>query len=138
MDEYKESMYLYRPDFKVNVVYFLNRYNKILLQDIVGDIGDLTSRKDLRKKLNCKSFDWYIKHIFPEKFVPLSLDHIAFGQVENPFTRVCLDDLQQNRDEEFQVGTYDCQLTLGISQLFFLTRDGVLRVENSCLAVAKE
>ncbi|XP_066904273.1 putative polypeptide N-acetylgalactosaminyltransferase 9 [Halyomorpha halys] len=30
------------------------------------DIGDLTERKELKKRLKCESFEWYIKHVFPE------------------------------------------------------------------------
>ena len=44
-----------------------------------GEYGDVTGRKELRKRLNCKSFDWYLKNIFPELFIPG--DAIASGEV---------------------------------------------------------
>lgn len=28
--------------------------------------GDVTSRIELRKQLKCKSFDWYMKNVYPE------------------------------------------------------------------------
>ena len=35
-----------------------------------GNYGDISSRTALRRNLKCKSFDWYIKNIYPELFIP--------------------------------------------------------------------
>jgi len=44
-----------------------------------GEYGDVTARKELRKRLKCKSFDWYLTNIFPELFIPG--DAVASGEV---------------------------------------------------------
>ena len=50
----------------------------LLLQD--ADAGDVSERIELRKKLNCKSFKWYLDNIYPEKFIP-DENVIAYGMV---------------------------------------------------------
>ena len=43
-------------------------------------MGDLTSRKELREKLKCKPFKWYLDNIIPGKFV-FDEDVQAYGTV---------------------------------------------------------
>ena len=59
MDEYKEHYYAKRPDI-------LHR-----------SYGDISSRLALRKKLHCKSFKWYLKHVFSE--LPLPNENLWHG-----------------------------------------------------------
>ncbi|XP_062578856.1 polypeptide N-acetylgalactosaminyltransferase 11-like [Saccostrea cucullata] len=52
MDEYKEYFLKQRP------------------QAGHLDYGDISDRVSLRKHLSCKSFQWYLKNIYPEQVVP--------------------------------------------------------------------
>ena len=47
MDEYKEIFYMLRPDAR----------------DL--DVGSVTDRRELRDKLQCLPFRWYLDNVFP-------------------------------------------------------------------------
>ena len=52
VDDYKEIFYKIRPD-------------------LVGqDFGDIQDRLNLKKKLGCHNFKWYLDNVFPSLHVP--------------------------------------------------------------------
>lgn len=70
MDEYAKYLYNRRPHYK----------------EI--DTGDITEQKKIRKKLNCKSFKWFIKEIafdLVNKYPPIEPPNISNGKVYNIF-----------------------------------------------------
>ncbi|KAM5255388.1 polypeptide N-acetylgalactosaminyltransferase 11 isoform 4-T4 [Ctenodactylus gundi] len=52
LDEYKEQYFSLRPDLKSR------------------SYGNISERVELRKKLGCQSFSWYLDNIYPEMQVP--------------------------------------------------------------------
>lgn len=119
MDEYIEIFYLNSPKKR----------------DIT-DIGDLSSRHQLRKNLKCKSFKWYLENVYPQKYVDyLSPNVQSYGRIKSNSTNLCFDTLQRFPHEPFNIGAYKCQKGISETQMFALTIDGMIRSNDGCAIV---
>uniref|UniRef100_A0A3Q4AK12 Polypeptide N-acetylgalactosaminyltransferase n=1 Tax=Mola mola TaxID=94237 RepID=A0A3Q4AK12_MOLML len=82
--------------------------------------GDISKRVDLRSQLQCKSFSWYLKNVYPEVFLP-DLRPLRFGSVKNVGKDSCLDAGENNEGGKHLI-LYPCH-GLGGNQYFeFSTR----------------
>ncbi|XP_063363918.1 putative polypeptide N-acetylgalactosaminyltransferase 9 [Cydia amplana] len=96
-----------------------------------GDFGDLTERKELRKRLNCKSFDWYLKNVYPDIEVPDDL--AASGKILHIGKYGhCLDAPNRIRKPQHDVQIAKCHHEGG-NQYWIYEKEGELRRDNYCL-----
>ncbi|CAG9562062.1 unnamed protein product [Danaus chrysippus] len=113
---------------------WLDDYSKYYYQRVgndKGDYGDISGRKALREKLKCKSFDWYLKNIYPELFIPG--ESVAHGEIRNiGFERTCLDSPTRKSDHHKPVGLYPCHRQGG-NQYWMYSKNGEIRRDETCL-----
>ncbi|XP_066542973.1 polypeptide N-acetylgalactosaminyltransferase 3 [Hoplias malabaricus] len=81
MDEYKEIFY--------------RRNQQAAQMAKERSFGDVSKRLDLRERLQCKSFSWYLKNVYPEVFMP-DLNPLQFGAIKNIGKDSCLDAGENN------------------------------------------
>ncbi|GFR78267.1 polypeptide N-acetylgalactosaminyltransferase [Elysia marginata] len=114
MDDYKRLFYTHRKDL------------------LTQDYGNISERKILRERLQCKSFKWYLDNVYPEKFIP-DENVKAWGMVRNPDSGICLDTLQKDEKTVFDMGMFHCQSGGSASQVISLSNKDQLRREEACL-----
>ncbi|KAJ8282362.1 hypothetical protein COCON_G00048810 [Conger conger] len=101
MDEYKEIFY--------------RRNQQAAQMARERSFGDVSRRVDLRQRLECRSFSWYLKNVYPEVFMP-DLSPLKFGAVKNLGKDSCLD-AGENNEGGKQLIMYPCH-GLGGNQYF--------------------
>lgn len=91
-------------------------------------VGDISARRELRDKLKCKSFRWYLENIYPESQMPL--DYYYLGDIRNVETKNCLDTMGRKSGEN--VGMTYCH-NLGGNQVFAYTKRQQIMSDDNCL-----
>ncbi|KAL4222490.1 Polypeptide N-acetylgalactosaminyltransferase 4 [Mactra antiquata] len=62
-------------------------YNEPGLEKI--DVGNISERLELKKRLNCRTFDWYIQNVYPGLYIPGQAERM--GHIRNVEFDVCID-----------------------------------------------
>ncbi|XP_012616629.1 polypeptide N-acetylgalactosaminyltransferase 3 [Microcebus murinus] len=101
MDEYKEIFYRRNTDAA-----------KIVKQK---SFGDLSKRFEIKQRLQCKNFTWYLNNIYPEVYVP-DLNPVISGYIKSIGQPLCLDVGENNQGDKPLI-LYTCH-GLGGNQYF--------------------
>jgi len=97
------------------------------------EVGDLSERLEVKDRLQCKSFQWYLEEVYPELRVPDD-EPLAWGEIRESGSTMCFDTL--GKDAGNPVGMYSCH-GQGGNQAFTLTRGKELKTEGDLCIDAK-
>lgn len=88
------------------------------------EVGDLSAQKEVRRRLRCKPFRWFMKNVAFDliKRFPLDEPSFAYGGIKNLGINMCADTM--SRYGNTQVGVFWCTQNLTyphLTQTFSLT-----------------
>ncbi|CAF1312864.1 unnamed protein product, partial [Didymodactylos carnosus] len=111
LDKYKDFVYSIMPE----------------LRNVNG--GDVTERLELREKLKCKDFRWYLENIYPESSMPVDFHHV--GALRNE-AYGCLDSLGYDSENGVNqnAGLFPCH-NQGGNQIRSQERSSCLTFRNT-------
>ncbi|WAQ94220.1 GALT9-like protein [Mya arenaria] len=132
----------YKWDSKRNVVkrnlvrlaeVWLDEFKEYYYQRIgrdLGEFGDVSDRKALREKLQCKSFKWYLNNIYPELFLPG--EAVASGEIRNYDRSMCVDARTEPGNNGGKISMYPCH-GQGGNQYWLISKEDEIRRDENCL-----
>ncbi|KRZ68397.1 putative N-acetylgalactosaminyltransferase 6 [Trichinella papuae] len=101
---------------------------------------DVSERKELRKRLKCKSFAWYLDNVWPDHFMPQ--DNAFFGRIRSVPSNTCLQlvyvHAALNKKNEKRVSAERCTTYTNMLQMWNLYENGYLKSdEHQCLGATE-
>ncbi|XP_031629385.1 polypeptide N-acetylgalactosaminyltransferase 13-like [Contarinia nasturtii] len=113
MDDFKELFYAAYPEVR-----------KV-------SAGNLTERFDLKKRLKCKNFQWYLNNIYPES--TLLKEYLMMGEMKNVEKKWCLDIYTTSLNNVLKL--FPCH-GVGSNQFFAFAKSGhIVTRENICVGI---
>lgn len=92
------------------------------------ELGPLDNLFQLRERLKCRSFGWYLENVYPELEVPFG-PNARTGQFRNALQSACLDTLGGINSHD-AIGVYPCHGQRG-TQEFVLTEQNQIKIAVS-------
>ncbi|XP_074032189.1 polypeptide N-Acetylgalactosaminyltransferase 3 [Leptinotarsa decemlineata] len=105
----------------------------------VKDDQNITSRLELKKRLQCKNFEWYLDNIWPQHFFPKK-DRF-FGRIRNLGVDLCLLKPDRKGLSNQPMGIAKIDRCLGDDvqmEMFVMTNDGFIMTDDSICLDAPE
>ncbi|KAA8591103.1 hypothetical protein FQN60_002046 [Etheostoma spectabile] len=103
---------VWMDDYKT-IFYRRNKNAAVMASE--NKFGDISDRLNLRERLQCKNFSWYLNTVYPEAFVP-DLTPLKYGTIRNSGSKTCLDVGESNIGDK-PVIMYPCH-NMGGNQYF--------------------
>lgn len=101
---------------------------------------NVTSRKSLRERLHCQDFQWYLKNVWPEHFLPD--EDRFFGKIRNRKTGKCIQKPNAKNAIQQPVGKAqlgECVFEIYSKQYLMYTKQGYIMMDESvCLDSPEE
>jgi polypeptide N-acetylgalactosaminyltransferase len=97
------------------------------------DYGNITDRLELRKRLNCRSFRWYLENVYA--FSPVPVTFHSIGKVIHKRKNACLDTMA-TKTTLAHAGVTICD-KMGGFQSWTFTGLGELRHDEMCLNTSR-
>ncbi|VEN52265.1 unnamed protein product [Callosobruchus maculatus] len=100
---------------------------------------NVTARMDLRKRMQCKSFEWYLDNIWPQHFFPK--DDRFFGRIRNLAEDKCLIKPDKKGLSNQPMGIAKIEKCFGddfIVEMFVMTLEGFIMTDDSVCLDAPE